>query len=83
MRAGLPVIASDVGGVSELVTTATGWLVPRGDLVALVDALTAALGAPGEQARRGAAARRMWETQFEETVALAAWRDLLNGLASR
>ncbi len=83
MRAGLPVIASDVGGVSELVTTATGWLVPRGDLEALVDALTAALATPGEQARRGAAARRMWETQFEETVALAAWRDLLNGLASR
>ena len=46
---GRPAIATDVGGVSELVETgATGWLVPRGDLYALADAMAECLSASGQ-----------------------------------
>jgi len=40
LRAGLPVVASNVGGVSEQVEhTVTGFLTPRGDVQAVTEAL--------------------------------------------
>jgi glycosyltransferase involved in cell wall biosynthesis len=59
MAAALPVVATEVGGVPELVTPgSTGWLVPRGAPVALADAIRAALasdlGAIGRAGRRRA-----------------------------
>ena len=47
MAAGVPVVASDVGGVSEVVRPGeTGWLVPPGDADALAAAIGAALRDP-------------------------------------
>jgi glycosyltransferase involved in cell wall biosynthesis len=48
---GVPVVSTDVGGMSELITDGTsGHLVPRGDDIALAAALTAVIGDP-ERAR--------------------------------
>ena len=57
---GVPAIAPDVGGVRELVETGvSGWLVQRGDVKALADAMHACLlAAPDELTRMGAEARR-------------------------
>jgi glycosyltransferase involved in cell wall biosynthesis len=41
MAAGLPIVATDVGGVAELLADAAGRLVPPGDPQALVDAVLA------------------------------------------
>lgn len=59
MARGVPVVATDAGGVPEIVTGGpepVGWLVPPGDVVALAGAITAALDDPDEAERRGAAA---------------------------
>jgi glycosyltransferase involved in cell wall biosynthesis len=56
---GLAIVAPDVGGVAELVTAPSGWLVPRDDDVhGYVSSLAAALGDPAERRRRAEAALR-------------------------
>lgn len=57
---GLPAIAPDVGGVAELVESgASGWLVPRGDVAALADAMQECLRTGSVELRRmGDEARR-------------------------
>ncbi len=65
MRAGLPVIASDVGGVCEAVEPgATGLLVPAGDVPAAGRALSELLGSAGLRQRLGAAGRQRFEATF-------------------
>ncbi len=60
MALGRPVISTFVAGIPELVESGTsGWLVPAGDVEALVDAMQACLETPlGKLAEMGAAARR-------------------------
>ncbi|MCL5742710.1 MAG: glycosyltransferase family 4 protein [Acidobacteria bacterium] len=79
MRTGLPVVASDVGGVGEAVKNGgTGLLVPGGNPEALAAALGELLGAASERQRMGAAARAAYESRFrletmvENTVAIYA-----------
>ena len=65
MRAGLPVIASDVGGVREAVGEGeTGFLVPRGDAATLRVRLELLLKNPELRARLGAEGRRRFEARF-------------------
>lgn len=65
MRAGLPVVASDVGGVREAVVDGvTGFLVPPGDPDALRDRLRRLAGDPELRRRLGAAGRKRYESLF-------------------
>ena len=58
LACGTPVVASDVGGVAELVRPGvTGWLVPPGDDAALRRALSEVLGSPAQVAAMRPAAR--------------------------
>jgi glycosyltransferase involved in cell wall biosynthesis len=71
MRAGLPVVASDVGGVKEAVGNGyTGILVPPEDPHALAAAIDRLLGAPTVRSRLGANGRTAFEERFrlEHTV---------------
>lgn len=65
MRAGLPVVASDVGGVREVVINGeTGFLVPNDDIVTLHDQLQRLLDDPGLRIRQGVAGRQRYERYF-------------------
>ena len=65
MRAGLPVVASDVGGVAEAVDNGvSGLLVPRNDAAALAEALRGLIVDDFQRHRMGAAARRKYEMCF-------------------
>ncbi len=53
LRFGVPVVASDVGGIPDIVIGGeTGWLVPPGDAAALASAIEEVLDAPEEARRR-------------------------------
>ena len=72
MAAGLPVVASDVGGVGELVADGeTGLLVPSADPARLAEALRALLPDPGLRRRLVAAGRARAGERFD----LPAFRD--------
>lgn len=65
MRAGLPVVASDVGGVSEAVADGeNGCLVPRGDVQALSTTLRRLLTDPKLRAVMGSESRKRYEAHF-------------------
>lgn len=65
MAMGRPVIASNVGGISDLIDDGvTGLLVPPGDPAALAEALCALLLDPQKAQAYGRNARARWEKEF-------------------
>lgn len=65
MRSGLPVIASSVGGVPELVEEGnTGLLVQRGNLNSLVNAIDLLLGSGEKRKSLGRKGRALFEEKF-------------------
>jgi glycosyltransferase involved in cell wall biosynthesis len=82
MRAGLPVIATDVAGICEAISDGhTGFLVPRGDAELLRERLGRLLGDPRLRLSQGLAARTRYEQHFtlDEFVdrTLAVYEDVL------
>lgn len=68
-----PVVASQVAGVSELVTDGvSGFILPPGDVAALADRLRRLLQDPERRASMGAAGRKTVEAAFD-IDAEAAW----------
>lgn len=77
MAAGLPVVASAVGGLPEMVVDGdTGLLVAPGDAEALGQALARLMADPQERRRMGAAGRRRVEERFDLPAFEAAHLEL-------
>lgn len=65
MRAGLPIVASDVGGISESVTRGhSGYLCARGDVDGVRDSLARLLDDPPLRQRMGQAGRERYQELF-------------------
>ncbi len=68
LACGRPAVASDVGGIPEVVTRETGVLVPPGDVERFATAVTALARDPAGRGRLGAAARARFESEFEADI---------------
>jgi glycosyltransferase involved in cell wall biosynthesis len=79
MACGLPVVASDVGGVREILTDA-GVLVPPRDPEVLAEGLVSLLADPGRR-RELSERSRLRAQQLSHTRMLDSYRDLYRGLA--
>ena len=77
--AGRPVVATDVGGVAEVVEGG-GYLVPSGDAGALADAIEALLADPGLRTRLGEAGRDGVAERYAAERVGAATADLYREL---
>ncbi|HEY4095819.1 MAG TPA: glycosyltransferase family 4 protein [Baekduia sp.] len=81
MATGLPVVASDVGGVAEAVVDGeTGLLVPPGDATSLAGALSALLHDPTRRRAMGTAGRARAAARFDLPGFRAAHLALYEGL---
>jgi glycosyltransferase involved in cell wall biosynthesis len=81
MFARLPVVASDVGSVSEAVIDAeTGLLVPPDDPQALAAALRKLLGDPEARRRMGARGREVAQERFTASVMARAFETLYDDI---
>lgn len=86
MRAGLPVVASDTGGIPEaVVDSETGLLAPPGDPVRLEQCLRALIADAGLRRRMGDAGRRRFLTRFTfdrmVTATLALYKEAVGPAA--
>jgi glycosyltransferase involved in cell wall biosynthesis len=78
MAAGVPVVASRVSGIPEVVLDGeTGWLVPAEDPGALASALAEVLAEPGEAKRRGEAGRQRVAERYRPEVVAGLWREIV------
>jgi glycosyltransferase involved in cell wall biosynthesis len=85
MAAGLPVVASDVGGLRDLIANGrTGVLVPPGNPEALADALELLVANPAAAAAIGRAARLDVHQRYSFDRMTASFEDLyLSSLRGR
>jgi glycosyltransferase involved in cell wall biosynthesis len=81
MAAGLPVIATRVGGTPEVVDVSSGRLVPPRDPVALEGALAELHSDHALRHRTGCAARRRVEDHFSLDRMIAEYRDVYERLS--
>ena len=83
MATGLPVVATQVGGIPEIINDGeTGTLIPPADIEALAAALARYFKQPGLVARHGAAARAYVAQHNSMASMLAAYTDLYDGLCA-
>jgi glycosyltransferase involved in cell wall biosynthesis len=80
MEAGLPIVATDVGGVAEAVTAGeTALLVPPDDAPALAEAIRTLLEDPELRSRLGRRAHERWQAKFDVPVMVAAYERVYRG----
>ncbi len=84
MGCGIPVVASDAGGLPEVVEDGScGFVVPKGDAVRLADAIGRLLADPGLRARMGRAARERALRLFDWDIAARCFDGIYREVIAR
>jgi glycosyltransferase involved in cell wall biosynthesis len=73
MAAGLPIVASRVGGIPEALLNGSGWLVEPDDATALANAVADAIAHPTDAHARGQRARARVSADFDQELCLAGY----------
>lgn len=82
MQAGVPVVATEVGSVREAVEDGvTGYVVPVGDVAAMVAAIEQLANDPELRESMGKESAAIGLERFDAKVAVAAWEDLFDQIA--
>ena len=74
MACGLPVIATEVGGTADLLTTETGVLVPKADSSSFAAALVELASQPARARTMGAAGRQRVDKHFSMAAMVATYQ---------
>lgn len=74
---GLAVVASQIGGVTDILDEESAWLVPVGDVNALAQAISAAFNAPIERDKRAALAQEKVKKHFGLVQMVQKYENLL------
>ncbi len=82
MSAGVPLIATAVGGLPDLLADGGGVLVPSGGADALADAIETLHGQPAAAARIGAAGQRRVQAQHDSASIVATLEEIYGEVAS-
>lgn len=84
LRAGLPVVTTDVGGVRDSVMDSmNGWVVPRGDVSALREAIGRLASSPSMRISMGDAGRRIYEGKFTAEEMVRRTCEIYSALANQ
>jgi glycosyltransferase involved in cell wall biosynthesis len=84
MNYGVPVVASDIGGITDIVRDGrTGLLVSPGDEAALAEAITRVLQNPSLAKSLGDAGRRLLDTTFSWDRIVERWESVYARAAAR
>lgn len=70
LACGCPIVATDVGGIPEIVTPDRGLLVPARQSAALAKALAQVLGTPWDRLALAASMQRSWDDVARETLSV-------------
>lgn len=80
---GMPIVASDIPALRELLAAERGWLVPPGDQVALAASILEVLRGGEEVERRSQAAREYFDRSYELDRCLEGMLDLYRDIESQ
>jgi glycosyltransferase involved in cell wall biosynthesis len=83
MSAGVPIVAFAVGGIPEVLSNDTAWLVTPGDPRALAGALRDVAHSPAEAQRRAQAARRVFVDRFTDLRWVAEMEEVYASVLAR
>jgi glycosyltransferase involved in cell wall biosynthesis len=83
MAAGVPIVATGVGGVPDVVSDKEAVLVPAEEPYALAEAIRGALGSPDAAAARARAARKRLEEQFGVGAWVEAHKEVYRSARAR
>jgi polysaccharide biosynthesis protein PelF len=76
MSIGLPVIATDVGSISEVINEKSGILIPAKDVGKLSDAITTMFNDQENRQAMGLEAKRILKADFDVSVWYSKWAAL-------